>query len=98
MVSISGSIVGVSGDGCTPPSGGSRICVSAGMRVTITCSVNAADSYTITGPGGLSSTNQSLSFMVTSGSYGNYTCRSSNPCGNATSTIRLDPAACKLLY
>ena len=98
MVSISGSIVGVSGDGCTPPSGGSRICVSAGMRVTITCSTNAAGGYTITGPEGLSSTNQSLSFTVTSGSFGNYVCRSSNPCGSNMSTIRLVPADCKLLY
>lgn len=98
MASISGSIVGVSGDGCTPPSGGSRLCVSANMRVTITCSANAADGYTITGPGGASSTNQSLSFTVTSGSYGDYVCRSSNPCANAMSTIRLEPAACKLLY
>ena len=83
--------------GCTPPGGGSRICASANMRVTITCSANAADGYTITGPGGASSTYQSLSFTVTSGSYGNYVCRSSNPCGDAVSTIRLESAACKFL-
>ena len=98
MASISGSITGVRDNGCTPSSGGSRICASAGMTVTITCSANAADGYTITGPGGLLSTNQSMTFAITSGSYGNYVCRSSNPCANTMSTIRLEPVACKLLY
>ena len=92
--SISGTVFSVVGDGCTSPGSGEMICANVGQQVTISCSANSVDGYTISGPRG-TVTNTSFTFNVWIGDYGVYTCTTSNSCGTNTSSISLQPGACK---
>ena len=94
-VNITGSVDGISGDGCSGAGSGKRICANVGMSVTISCAVGPGDTYTITGPG-QSATNQPLTFTVADNSFGDFTCNSTNSCGSVTDTIRLERADCEL--
>ena len=93
-VNITGSVDGISGNGCSGAGSGKRICANVGMSVTIKCAVGPSDTYTITGPG-QSATNQPLTFTVADNSFGDFTCNSTNPCGSVTDIICLQKADCK---
>ena len=92
---VTGSVDGISGNGCSGAGSGKRICANVGMNITISCAVSPGDTYTITGPGGVSSDNAPLRLTVADSNYGDFTCTSTNPCGSVTDTIRLERADCE---
>jgi hypothetical protein len=89
VITLVGSVQGITGDGCTPSTNGKKICVNVSNTVTLSCS--STDDYTIIGPNPQRlSHNKSLTFTVNSNDYGAYICISTNPRGVTTSYIQLD--------
>ena len=98
---LSGTYAGISGDGCTPPGSGDKICALIGTRVTFTCAVSAGDDYTIgfresDGSIRVLSTNGPAIVTVNADSFGTYVCNATNPCGHNISTLILESAGCEL--
>ncbi|XP_019859850.1 PREDICTED: uncharacterized protein LOC109588100 [Amphimedon queenslandica] len=92
-VNVTGEVEGILGNGCSGTDSRKRICAEVGLSVTIRCAVGPGDTYTITGPGE-SSNNAPLTLTVADNNYGDFTCTSTNPCGNITDIIRLEKADC----
>ncbi|XP_019862757.1 PREDICTED: uncharacterized protein LOC109591469 [Amphimedon queenslandica] len=92
-VNVTGEVEGILGNGCSGTDTRKRICAEVGLSITIMCAVGPGDTYTITGPGE-SSNNVPLAFTVADNNYGDFTCTSTNPCGNVTDIIRLEKADC----
>ena len=98
---LSGTYAGISGDGCTPPGSGDKICALIGTIVTFTCAVSPGDDYTIgftesDGSIRVLSTNGPAMVTVNADSFGTYVCNATNPCGHNISTLILQSAGCEL--
>ena len=94
--------MGLSGNGCPPPSTSDKVCAPMGTQVTISCRQSFGSTYTISftpfGGGESREVARDQSITVTAGqsTFGNYTCEvRTSECGNGFSFILLDFAGCK---
>ena len=98
---LSGTYAGISGDGCTPPGRGVKLCALIGTKVTFTCAVSVGDDYTIgfretDGSIRVLSINGPVMVTVNADSFGSYLCIATNPSGHNISTLILESAGCEL--